>query len=486
MAVIQLRLALPTLYPLTFMTRFSALLSAALLLASLPQAAASSEITIEKRPFVIHHAASAIALPDKAILLELTAAAWSDFEITHITPHGSRVSKGDVLVAFDPETIDQQIHDVRKTLEGREVQIAQARRDLSHLESTTPHLLATHQRAAEVAKEENSYFTKTRRKNAEEAADLKFRRAEISLENQREELRQLEKMYAADDLTEETEEIILKRQKDEVVSAEFEFRMQQLARTRTIGVLIPREAITLADAERDTNITYTKFLEDAPRTIALKKLELNTLETTAAREKESLAKLEADRKQFEITATADGWFYHGVIKNDRWITGEITKPLVTHGKPAPRMPFATFIPATAKLKLVAALKGDIASQLTKDTAGVASIAGREDAEFPVKLIISNPAPSVEGLFTTEFSAQWPDAIKVAPGMSVDINLITYDAPEAIVLPTKALKFSPSAWTVEVKLADGKTERRPVKRGRVFNDECEILSGIEPGQVIVVP
>jgi hypothetical protein len=38
----------------------------------------------------------------------------------------------------------------------------------------------------------------------------------------------------------------------------------------------------------------------------------------------------------------------------------------------------------------------------------------------------------------------------------------------------------------VKLADGKTERRPVKRGRVFNDECEILSGLETGQVVVVP
>jgi HlyD family secretion protein len=55
-----------------------------------------------------------------------------------------------------------------------------------------------------------------------------------------------------------------------------------------------------------------------------------------------------------------------------------------------------------------------------------------------------------------------------------------------VVPTKAVSFDAAGWTVDVKLADGKTERRPVKRGRVSKDETEILSGLEVGQVIVVP
>ena len=315
---------------------------------------------------------------------------------------------------------------------------------------------------------------------------MRLKRAEISLENEREELRQLEKMYAANDLTEETEEIILKRQKDQVVAAEFEVRMQRLAHKRTREVLLPREALVLADAARDTSIALAKFEEDAPRAIARKKLELEALETAATRDKESLAKLEADRKQFEFTAASDGWFYHGVIENGRWITGDAVKALVTHGKPVPGRPFATFIPATSKLKLVASLKGDAASQLGKDTAGVAWIAGREDAEFPVKLVFANPAPGADGLFAAEFGAQWPEALEVTPASSAILNIITRHVPDAIVLPAKALELGPEGWTVAVKLADGKTERRPVKRGRVFNDECEILSGLEPGQVVVVP
>jgi multidrug efflux pump subunit AcrA (membrane-fusion protein) len=455
-------------------------------LATTTHAAESTEITIEKRPFVIRHAITSTAMPDEVSLLQLDAASWSDFEITRILPHGKRVSKGDVLVSFDPQNIDRKIHDFRKALESSSIGIAQVRLDLAHLETTTPHLMEAMKRAAGEAKEENDYFTKTRRKLSEEAADQRLKREEIALENECEELRQLEKMYAADDLTEETEEIILTRQKDKVLAAKFELRIQQLAHTRTLEVLLPREAVTLANAERDTAIALAKFIEDAPRAISRKKLELETLETAAAREKEALAKLEEDRKQFELSAGSDGWFYHGVIENDRWITGEAIKALVPHGKPLPRKPFATFIPASAKLELAASLKGEVASQLGKDASGVAWITGREDAEFPVKLALVNPAPNPDGQFSAKFSARWPEKLEVTPASSVNISLITYQAPDAMVVPARALEPGASGWSVAVKLADGKTERRPVKRGRVFNDECEILSGLEPGQVIVVP
>jgi len=449
-------------------------------------AAETSEVTIEKRSFVIRHDVKATALPVEVTLLELQAAAWSDFEITHIAPHGSRVSKGDMLVAFDPESIDKKIHDARKALEVRVLEIAQARLELSYIETTTPQRIETLKRAATEAKEENEYFTKTSRKASEEASEQKLRRSEISLENEREELRQLEKMYAADDLTEETEEIILKRQKDMVVAAEFDLRMQQLNHKRTREVLLPREAITLSEAERDTALALAKFVEESRPAVARKKSEIESLETTLERDKELLAKLEADRKQFEFTAASDGWFYHGVIENGRWTIGDLMKSLVIHGKLTPYKSFATFIPAAAKLELAASLKGEVASQLGKDTTALAWIAGREDADFPIKLIDINMAPGPEGTFAARFSAEWPDGLKVAPTSSVNLKLVTYHVPETIVLPIKALEFGPAGWTVGVKLADGKTERRPVKRGRVFNDECEILSGLEPGQVVVIP
>jgi HlyD family secretion protein len=450
------------------------------------RAAESTELALQARPFVIRHAITANALPEAFKLIQLKAEAWSEFPITRIAAHGSRVAKGEVLVEFDPQGIDRKIEDTARAIDTKTLEIAQAEPDLKNLEETTPHRLLALQRAADEAKEENDYFTKVRRKAEEENADQKLKRAEMLLENQSEELRQLKKMYEADDLTEDTEEIILKRQQDRVEAAEFELRMQRLAHARSHAVLLPRETVKLAEAQRDTAIALAKFQHDAPRAIAVKKIELQNLKTALEREKQTLEDLKADRQQFEITAPADGWFYHGAIENERWTPGEAAKSLFVHGRPAVRKAFATFIPADAKLKLVAFLDGSIASQLAPEAGGVAWVSGREDAEFPVKLTALNAAPDADGRFKAEFSAEWPDQPAVAPAAGLNIHVITHQSQEAIVLPAKALELGAAGWTVEVKLADGKTERRPVKRGRLHDGQCEILSGLEPGQVVIIP
>ena len=54
------------------------------------------------------------------------------------------------------------------------------------------------------------------------------------------------------------------------------------------------------------------------------------------------------------------------------------------------------------------------------------------------------------------------------------------------VPAKALKYGAKGWSVEVKLADGKTERRNVVRGPQSGEDVEIVSGLEVGQVIIAP
>jgi multidrug efflux pump subunit AcrA (membrane-fusion protein) len=42
------------------------------------------------------------------------------------------------------------------------------------------------------------------------------------------------------------------------------------------------------------------------------------------------------------------------------------------------------------------------------------------------------------------------------------------------------------WTVEVRLADGGSEIRPVKLGVATAKSVQILEGLEAGQVVVLP
>lgn len=447
----------------------------------------AGELTIEKQTFAVVKEFVAIALPnDDCTLLKITPKSWTSFEILEIAAHGSKVAKGDVLVRFDPEAINKRLIDARASLAANTLTLAQATQDLKTLKETAPNRLESAHRAAEIAKEENTYFTQVRRKAEEENAGQILKRKEQILSNQKEELRQLAKMYEADDIVEDTEEIILTRQKDAVATAEFALRMEILDHKRTLEVLLPREGKTLADSERDTAIRLQNSETGIPREIEIAKTKLDAQKIALDREKETLAELETDRSQFEIKAPANGWFYYGSIENGKWTTGELLKTLISHGHPPANQAFATFVPATAKLGLVAFLDHASHRSLKPDAQGSASFAGREDLELPIKLEKCAPIPSPDGTYRTDFSVAWSKEITPLAGAIATIRIVAYQQPAAICVPNKALEFGAVGWTVAVKLADGKTERRAVKRGRVSTEDTEILSGLEVGQVVMVP
>jgi HlyD family secretion protein len=447
----------------------------------------AGEITIVQRPFSIEKSFNATALPDDSgSLLKLDPKAWTVFEIVQITAHGTKVAKGDVLVRLDSEDIDQKLVDARRALATQALSLAQAELDFKLLQETAPNKLESIRRTAEMAKEENTYFTQTRRKAYEDRASQDMKRSEQMLANQREELKQLTKMYEADDVTENTEEIILVRQQDAVAAAEFALHMEILDHKRTLEVTLPREAQTLADSERDTATALKKAEVEIPRSIELNQLALESLKTANLRAKQDLADLEADRNLFEFKAPADGWFYHGPIENGHWNPAEVAKNLVLHGQLPIHRPFATLVPTSAKLDLVSFLDDASARALKPDLTGIATLPGREDLEIPVKLLKLATAPGPDGTYRADFSVTWPADLTPAAGATAQVRLIAYQQPSAISVPTQAISFEASGWTVEVKLADGKTEHRPVKRGRISNEETEILSGLDVGQVIVIP
>jgi HlyD family secretion protein len=447
----------------------------------------AAEVTVEERPFLIEAVFNASVMPvNEVTLLRIDADGWQDFRFTELAEHGAPIAKNGLLASFDTEEIDRKLDDTRRAIAAGTLAVAAAEQQLATLTKTAPHRLDATKRAAEIASEEHAYFTETRRKAEEETATQRLKRSKQILENQQEELRQLTKMYQADDITEETEEIILTRQKDDVAAAEFALRMATLDQKRTLEIGLPREAVTLANNERDTTIAHKNAEVEIPRSIEEKKLELESLKIKLQRDKETLADLEHDRPLFEIKAPAAGRLYHGPIENGRWTTGELLKSLVENGRPPVGRPFATFIPDQSKLGFVAFPDGPTALTLKPGLTGTATFAGREDLEIPVELTDLAASPDPDGSYPARLTATWPEGFAPAVGSRAEVRLITYQQPAAILVPSKALARDARGWTVEIMLADGKTERRPVKRGRVSNDETEILTGLEIGQVVIAP
>lgn len=448
--------------------------------------AQAGELTLEAKSFSVIHKLSATALPEKAVPIRLDPEAWTSFEIVTIADHGSPVKTGEPLLVFDTENIDKRIADTRQEISTGTLGLAQAELDLATLGKTVPEQLARLKRNAGVASEELAYFLKTRRKASEESAQQSLKRQRQVLASYQEELKQLLQMYEADDITEDTEEIILQKQRDSVEYAEFALRMEILDHKRKLEVALPREEISLTEKRDDAALQLEKALKELPASLEMKKLEVAALKTSLGRLKESLADLEVDRKIFEIKAPADGLFYYGSIEDGKWVTGDLVKGLAPRGSAPVGKNFATFIPSTMKLVVQAFPGQKDASVLSPEAKGMATLAGREDVLVPVTLTSISDIPNPDGTYSAILAAEWPEAIKPVPGQALDVRMISYTAENALAVPVKALDFGSGGWTIEVKLADGKTERRIVSRGRTSDDQAEITSGLEAGQVVIVP
>lgn len=447
----------------------------------------AAEFTAEAKPFRVERAFTATLLPATASLVAIEPAGWSEFTIDEIAPHGRRVAKGDLLVKFEREAIDRKLEDLRRAVKARELALANQEWSFAKLVEETTLKQETARRASRVAAEELDYFTKTGRKAQEDEARDDLENSGHRLEATREELKQLRMMYEADDLTEQTEEIILKRQEYAVKSAELGLKLAELSTARTLEVLLPRRAEDLATSAKTAALEWEKIEKNSPREVERARLDLEAARTAAARELEELADLEKDAALMEIRAESDGMFYHGALADGRWQLGELAKSLVKGGAVPLVRPFATLVPSTAKLGLTAHVDETTARSLSEGLEGALTAGGREDIVFSGKVAELATVPAGDGKFRIDLDAAFNDALPLAPGMNFDCRFIVYRKDSAIAIPLKALQAADAGkWQVELKMADGKNQAREVTRGRVAGDRVEIPSGLESGQVLVIP
>ena len=396
------------------------------------------------------------------------------------------MKKGDSLLVLDTTAIEEKLADTRRSISQENLELASAEQELAILRETVTEQLERLQRKADESAEELSYFVETKRKAEEESAGFSLKRKEQILASYKEELKQLLQMYKADDITEDTEEIILQQQKDNVEAAEFSLRMEVLNHKRTIAVKLPREEISLTDARDDGALALETKSKELPRSVKIKQLEVAKLKTSLQRAKRSLAEMEKDRELFEIKSPGDGIFYHGSIEDGKWKTGDILKKLVVGGKLPADQSFASFIPASSEVVAIAFPSQAIAQRLENGAKGIARMIGRGDLAVPVTVQSVAQTPAPDQTYEIVFTADWPEGYLPKAGQKMEINLISYFKEDAITVPTKAITYRPEGWTVEVKLADGKTEQRKVTVGKSTMEESEITSGLEPGQVIIAP
>jgi RND family efflux transporter MFP subunit len=446
-------------------------------------------VKVEKGTIKVEVSLKGIVEAEQMAELSIKPEAWSmPLTVKKAVEHGTPVKKGDVLVEVDPEKIDRAIRELQMERELADLSLQQAQEELPVLEKMLPLDLASAERFKKHADEDLEHFLKVDRPLSEEAAENSVKSSTWSLENAKEELKQLQKMYRNKDLTEETEEIILKRQRHMVEMAEFFLKSSKIRRDQTLKVDLPRREQTMRDSAVKQAYALDKTKNLLKLTLSQKKLALNKLRYEHGKSEERLANLKKDRELFTVRAPADGIAYHGKCSRGQWTTAMGMQKLQAGGTISPNDVFLTivsprpvFVRATVDEKDLHLLRPNLKGKVVP--------AGYPDLKLPARLVKVSSVPLSAGSFDARLAIEADKGAEaLMPGMACTVKLTAYRNNSALTVPSSAVFTDDADEDVRyVYVADekgGKLEKRTVKIGKTVGSKAEVLDGLREGDEIL--
>jgi len=445
----------------------------------------ADDYSVAEKPFKKVTTLSGTFLPTDSTAISIAPEVWADYTITSFVSQGSVVKKGDVLIGIDTKTLDKHIAKAEKERETDLLNLANAKHELAQLEISTPLNLEKYARAEKEALENLKWFTDIGRPHDIENTNNSVERAELSLSYQIEELKQLEKMYAEDNVTEETEEIILIRTRNAVKRNEFALKAAKLSAARALETTIPRSLENYKRTAKSATIDNASAQTSLKRTLETKRLTVAKAIKADAEKADNLAKVKADRAMMNITAPADGIIYYGSMKDGKWNPLTASKILKVGGKIPANMAVMTFIPTSSKLNLSAFATENQLAGLKKGGKGRASSTLQPYSSFPVTVSKVSTHPGADTKYSVAITQDGSNQQNIVAGMKASIRIISDQKENAILVPVSYLTPADNGgYTVKLKMADGETATRAVEVSVANTEHAVISKGLEVGQVII--
>ena len=416
---------------------------------------------------------------------------WAELTIKEVVPHGSRVKRGDLLLQLDARKISEAIRDLEAGMNLGELAIRQNEVEIAALEPLLPLDLEAASRGKRIAVEDLDRFNKLERELTVRQAKESLKRTKQFVEMEEAELRELEKMYKADDLTEETEEIILKRQRDSVDAAHFQLEVAEIEHEKSLKINLPRREETLKEAATRQTVVFEKARNALP--MALSKLRLDTEKLRLDRGKsiDKLDKLKRDLAAMTVKSPTDGIVYYGACVLGNWPNStDIAAKLRRGGSVMANDVLLTVVDPTS-LFIRAGVPEKQLSNVRRGVSGYATWSDSDDCRRSVVVESLSAVPVGPGKFTAVLAMPERNNAKCSapplPGMTCSITLQVYAKEDAITVPPGAVQTD--EWDelrhyVYVVNADGEREKRAVSIGRKTDKKIEIVSGLKAGEVVL--
>lgn len=409
--------------------------------------------------------------------------AWTSFKVIDALDHGSTVKKGDSVIKVDLEDLEQAIVDQKASVEKLHTQLHESEIRLERLKRNQEIALDKAEQAFARKEEDHRRFldisVPIKRRDAEFALDV----AKRQLANEEEELKQLTAMYVEDELTEETEEIILTRQKNRVNDVRYRLEKQELATENALEITIPREIEDDMKALENSRL-YFEDMKLNQEFETEKELQKHaTLKLQLERAEQRLKDLLEDKENASFTAPANGTIFYGMIDtNGQWDHSDAHKSLVRGGSLVAMKALFSVIEKNQELQLVARVDPAKAAKLRLGLEGHAVVEGSKALRTPIHQFSLSSTSGIDGKYLVH--AELKPADFLVPNLKVKVTASGMLDGTNLKVPTGAVQTDKDgSLKVEVQNEDGTFEERMIQITAEGIKALAVKEGLNAGDIV---
>lgn len=404
-----------------------------------------------------------------------------EVEVVEAAPAGA-VEAGQVLVRLKAPRQAEQVEIARLDLAIAEAQVARMAEEDGRREQAQALQRAGLVREAARAKEDLARWLELERELRRSEAVHGLKGSENSLQDAIEELSQLEKMYKADDLTEETEDIVLKRSQRELARQRERLEFTRQRNAWALAISLPRDQENLEHRVQETRLELERFEATAALALAKARAEHKKQRMELEHQRLALGRLEADLEALVLRAPAAGTAYAGALVRGRWQgTEEAVKALVPGEKARAGQVLMTVV-APGALRVRAQVPEALAFVVAAGDTGSVAPTAADDLRLTVT-VRALAATGVDGKHELQATLDEGDP-RLLPGHTGLLRLRSRPQASALTVPEAAVQREGDITRVFVR-ADGVTTPREVRLGLRSDGRIEVRSGLAAGERVLV-
>ncbi len=438
------------------------------------------------KPMVVYESFDGIFESTRTHEVKTSFETWTDLMIDSVVEEGTAVTAGQEILKFDREKIDKAVVEAEFAFSNANFAMETAALEKKEADETFELDRESAERKWTNTKVDFEYYKSVLLPQKQKDIDYEEKTAAYMLEYSQDELNQLEQMYTEDELTEESEEIVLKRARRSVESAERSRDRTMLRVQRQREFDVPREQTQKEEALKREQIGFQRSQITLPIKKKKTEIALAQAEFALKNKQENLKELRRDQQKMTLTAPADGILYYGRSQRGKWVGAQ--------GSSARRLEPFKKVPANAaiftivdvsQLMIRANLDESKLDSLSPRMRGKALIKAAGNTTITVMIKSVSRIPLDDGKFDCQIMAEnIPAGAAVMPGMSCKLSFLVHENQQAVVVPKASVFSDDENVTHYVYLKEGdEFKRQEVTVGHSSGDDIEIVSGISAGDSI---